>query len=141
MSHKLQDAVWAYTRAKCVAHHVLLCIAEHCNEESGGTYPSIARISARTGWSEKTVRRAVQTLIELGEVSVTRKRRTFSNDYAVHLTPPPSGQSDRSGQVRVTSQPGIQPVPPPLLKSSCLNKSNDQDPKQPRMTEWFEVGE
>jgi Helix-turn-helix domain len=65
--------------------HVALTLAERCNDRQLYCWPSEARLSTLTGWSESAVRRALQELKTRGfvEVQVRRKdcRRNDTNVY------------------------------------------------------------
>jgi helix-turn-helix protein len=54
---------WAYDQQLPALHKfVLVTIADHCGNETGECYPSVARIARRTGMSERSVQRCLRDL-------------------------------------------------------------------------------
>ena len=105
MSHAAFSHVRDNSRAKGSAKSVLLMIADRANNENGWKcYPGITRLARETGYSERTVRKAVRTAIELGELRVLRRGGFYSgkgqaNVYQIvsdfHLQDSPvEGESD-----------------------------------------------
>jgi DNA-binding transcriptional MocR family regulator len=64
------------------AKAVLLCIAEFHNPKAGYAWPSQQRIAAETGYSLRTVKRAVADLRALGLIVVAKQTLAFMDDYA-----------------------------------------------------------
>jgi len=72
MSIEATNLVWSKSRAKGSARLVLLCIANHINQE-GVAWPSVRKISDDTAVSERQVSRAISDLEEMGEIRVVEK--------------------------------------------------------------------
>ena len=64
------------------AKAVLLCIAEYHNEKAGYAWPSQQRIAADTGYSIRTVKRAISDLKSLGLINIARQVFSFHEGYA-----------------------------------------------------------
>jgi hypothetical protein len=65
---------------------VLLCIAEYENAEYGYSFPSQATIATRTCQDERTVRRHIKSLADLGAFKVERRRRRGgAYDHSVYV--------------------------------------------------------
>ena len=64
------------------AKAVLLCIAEFYNPKAGYAWPSQQRIAAETGYSLRTVKRAIADLKTLGLLVVARQTHDFMEGYA-----------------------------------------------------------
>ena len=64
------------------AKAVLLCIAEYHNDKAGYAWPTQQRIAADTGYSTRTVKRAVSDLHSLGLVNVARQKFSFHEGNA-----------------------------------------------------------
>lgn len=52
----------------------LLCLAEHESVEHGYAFPSRERIAERTGLTVRSVSRSITTLVNVGAVSIVKKR-------------------------------------------------------------------
>jgi len=62
-------AVWEDSRAANGSLLVLLCLADHANDE-GRCWPSLERLAKRARLSERQVRRVLDALVELGEIEL-----------------------------------------------------------------------
>lgn len=106
MSNAAQALVWAHSKATGTARLVMLAIADHDGE--GGSWPSYARLAAFANVDIRNARRAVERLVELGELKVVTGAggRAQTPDYArpnlyvINLTCPPF--CDHSSQHRDT---------------------------------------
>ena len=74
MSHAAFSHIRDNSQARGSVKSVLLMIGDYANDEKGWTcYPGIARLARDTGFSERTVRKAVREATELGELRVLRR--------------------------------------------------------------------
>lgn len=66
---------WAWQQAVGRhAHHVLLCLVEHADKDTGQCFPSVKMMADETGWSQATVQRA---LVELEQVGVIEREPRY----------------------------------------------------------------
>lgn len=95
MSVKATSLVWEHSRATGVELLVLLAIADYTNDD-GRAWPSQDTIARKARCSDRTVRRVVDRLVELGELAVLREGggRGRSAVYRLTLT-----RTDRPGSV------------------------------------------
>ena len=71
---------------------VLIYLADFCNEEKGYAWPSIQKLSLRTGLSRSTVKRAISTLTEQELLTTASQSRAinghrFTNRYYLACFP------------------------------------------------------
>lgn len=86
MSIKVSAAVWDYSSAKGSELLVLLYIADCCNHDGTGAWPSLGRIARYTRLGERQVRRIIETLEASGELEVEHRRgASRSNIYVIRL--------------------------------------------------------
>lgn len=66
----LRTMSWAFQESEAIGSErlVMLSLADSANEEDGLAWPSIALLQRKTNLSESTVRRALQSLCDLGEL-------------------------------------------------------------------------
>lgn len=89
MSVKVTSWVWEHSRSRGAQRLVLLCIADHANDDGLEAFPSLARLARKTGMTERGVQKAIQSLIALGELQVTMGGgRGRSNRYRVLMQTP-----------------------------------------------------
>ena len=89
--------VWDYSRSKPTQRLVLLAIADCANDHGAEAYPSNATLAAKTGLSERGVRKAIGELEALGELEVQYKSGPHGcNRYRV-LMPDPAPDARSSG--------------------------------------------
>ena len=81
MSVSLMAAVWAM-ELPSTEKMVLLCLCDHANNE-GNCWPSMERIAGRCGVAERTVRRAIKSLVAKGALSAQLRQGT-SNLFHVN---------------------------------------------------------
>lgn len=82
MSIKIMDWVFENSKAQGIERLILLVIADHCNSEGEHAFPRISVIAKRANVSERTVKRKLQDLVELGELKVVKRHGT-SNLYKI----------------------------------------------------------
>jgi hypothetical protein len=70
MSWQATGWVWEHSRAEGTARLVLLAIAWHANPDGEDAWPSQATLAAKCRVSVRTVRRALDDLVAIGEVQV-----------------------------------------------------------------------
>lgn len=93
MSIKVMSWVWEHSQAQGIDRLVLLAIADSANDTGGQAWPSRLTLARKAGVDEKTVRRAVLRLVEMGELAVAeRAGQGRANVYSV-LMPTQGGQS------------------------------------------------
>lgn len=97
-------AVWNHSKASPAAKLVLLAIADHQGER--GAWPSEATLARVTGMSERSVRRKVVELVELGELSVEVNAAPSQTQYKSNLYWVLVGRVDNLGQGGQTGQSG-----------------------------------
>ena len=71
---------------------VLIYLADFCNEEKGYAWPSIKKLSGRTGLSRSTVKRSISSLVEKELVETAAQSRAinghrFTNRYYLTCFP------------------------------------------------------
>jgi hypothetical protein len=129
MSIQVSNAVWQHSQSTGRARLVLLAIADHQGEI--GAWPSLKTLAKMVNSSERSVQRDIQTLQELGELSVEiqnapTKQQYKSNLYWVTLagvtdlrsgvTNAQSGVTESSsgvtaGGVQTLIEPLLEPLP------------------------------
>jgi hypothetical protein len=74
----------AHSQARGSAKTVLLVLAERANDADAQAWPSVRRIAADAGISERSVSYALRKLVELGELKVEEGRgRSHTSRYTV----------------------------------------------------------
>lgn len=138
MAHELQNLIWLVSTKRTSEKFVLMALCDRANKKTHMCWPSHKDISKRTGYSNKTVRRAIKTLCELGIISYVKRRKEdgglTSNLYTIHaeklakcaadmpmMTRPP-GDHDPRGTVTMTEKP--------LTRTCKVTKSSDQSSSQ-----------
>jgi hypothetical protein len=115
MSVRVLTWVWDHSASQGTDRLVLLALADSA-DDSGSCWPSMLTLARKARVSERTVRRSVRTLEQMGEVSSVMGGGTGSNRYRILLDPRVEtpvrmtapvngtpGQDDRPGQ----SDPGV----------------------------------
>jgi predicted ArsR family transcriptional regulator len=62
--------VWEHSDAEGTARLVLLALADHADDETRASWPSVAHIARKTRVSPATARRQLHALQELGEIRI-----------------------------------------------------------------------
>ena len=83
MSIEVMNAVWKHSRAEERVKLTLLAIADHQGEQ--GAYPSIATLAKMVGTSERSIKRDIARLKELGELNVIPHGAPTSGQYKPNL--------------------------------------------------------
>jgi len=104
MSIEVMTAVWNHSKASPAAKLVLLAIADHQGER--GAWPSEATLARVTGMSERSVRRKVVELVELGELSVEVNSAPMPGRYKSNLYWVLVGRVDNLGKGGQIGQQG-----------------------------------
>jgi hypothetical protein len=96
MAVEVMTAVWNHSKASPAAKLVLLAIADHQGER--GAWPSEATLARVTGMSERSVRRKIVELVELGELSVEVNAAPAPGRYKSNLYWVLVGRVDNLGE-------------------------------------------
>jgi len=103
--------VWEHSRAEPTERLVLLAIAD-CANDRGEAWPSMAALVGKTRLSERTIQRAVQTLVDLGElVAVIGGGRGRTTKYRLP-TKAPADNPRHGDAVTDTETPSEKPRKP-----------------------------
>lgn len=95
MSVKASSWAWESSRSTGSSFLVLLALADHAGADGGDCWPSVARLARRCRVDERTVQRAIDKLVELGEVVITEGGgRGHSNRYKLTLRTVPQAGDD-----------------------------------------------
>lgn len=88
MSVEATAAVWAMRGLTATEKLVAVRLADHASPDGTDAWPSVRRLCADTGLSERAVQGALLRLADKGAIRLTGKhRRHHTNVYAVNLTP------------------------------------------------------
>lgn len=99
MSIKIMDWVFENSKSQGIERLILLVIADHCNSEGEDAFPRISLIAKRANVSERTVKRRLQDLVQLGELEIVKRQGTSSLYKIV------TAQSSPSSKVIVPLEP------------------------------------
>jgi predicted transcriptional regulator len=102
MSIKVQNAVYEHSKSKGQARLTLLTIADHQGEL--GAWPSIATLAKMCNSSERTVKRCIAELEELGELKVERRMAPTGGQYRANLYWVMLPTADVTNQVKEISE-------------------------------------
>ena len=80
----LKDQAGNVTRAS-TAKMVLLCLANHVNDEGTGAYPGLTRMQQLTHLSRPTIVNAYDALKFNGYITLVRKTRYNTNEYRINF--------------------------------------------------------
>jgi hypothetical protein len=86
MSVRVLTWVWDHSASQGTDRLVLLALADSA-DDSGSCWPSMLTLARKARVSERTVRRSVRTLEQMGEVSSVMGGGTGSNRYRILLDP------------------------------------------------------
>ena len=96
MSIKLMTRVWDETRFKGTELLILLCLADHANDE-GICWPSYGKLALRARCSRRQAIRCLIRLKEEGWVAITGKKQARSGQWTnVYQLGIPSERSDKA---------------------------------------------
>lgn len=125
MSVRASSWAWEHSASTGSAFLVLLALADHAGVDHGDAWPSVRRLAERCRVDERTVQRALDRLIELGEVvlvdpatgeEVTDREATGgrgqTNRYRLTFR---TGDATASGETVGGGPPGN--LPPPNRKT------------------------
>lgn len=143
----IQALQWAFIQpVKTTPRFVLVVLADHA-DQAHSCYPSVGRISERTGLGASTIRRALGELQEAGLLRIEERSRengsqTSSRYYLSAPNPDIDPLSDREGGSRIERGPlpdrdggGLGsrgPIEPPLEPSS-------KDPHAEAFGAWWKI--
>jgi hypothetical protein len=108
VSRHARDAVWDHSKAYGSALTVMLCLAEHSNDEKQHkSWPGIDRIAKRTRQSPRQVKRHLKALQKLGELRVDLQAgRSRQNEYWILLPGLPTPPGHPQNEVTSVAQRG-----------------------------------
>lgn len=104
MSNRLLTAAWRVRGLSCPQKSILTRLADFANDHTGECFPSHERIAKDCTLNERTVRRALSTLAEIGHITIREdSQRTTRNEsrftYVVHPVTPDTESSVRPDSV------------------------------------------
>jgi len=108
MSIEAMNSVWKHSKASGRARLTLLAIADHFGDQ--GAWPSISTLARMVNASERSVKRDIQELSELGELRVELQNAPMGGQYKTNLYfitlsgVTDSVRGDRLGKSGVTNQ-------------------------------------
>lgn len=73
MSIRCSARVWKYSRSKGSTKLILLAVADHAHDDGTGAWPSQTTLAEKTGLSERTVRRELKRLEQMGELRAVKR--------------------------------------------------------------------
>lgn len=140
MSIEIMNAVWRHSKSTGRARLVLLAIADHQGEL--GAWPSNATLAQMTNSSERSIRRDIQELVDLGELRVEYQNAPTRGQYKTNLywvTLPgvtnPSGGSDfASGGSELSSGGSNEDIRGVTVGLQNLNLTITEPLREPRAT-------
>lgn len=100
---------------------VLLCLSDCHNGDSGQCNPSVNYIARMTGLDRKTVMCALENLVELGAVSVTRAHGS-GNQYSLQTSTNIGTSPEIGTGTEIGTAPVPKTVPPPVPKTALEPK-------------------
>ena len=83
MSIEVSNSVWLHSKATGRTKLTLLAIADHQGEQ--GAWPSISTLAKMTNSSERSVKRDIQELQSMGELTVQAQQAPMSGQYKTNL--------------------------------------------------------
>ena len=136
MSLDLATHLWRCALPRGVSKLVLQCFCHHVNNESGLSWPSIARVALMCGMSERTVQGHVRALVKAG-VLRPRLRIGHATRYTVHLeglAPLVFASAPGSGIALLDSQwqgagAAVNPAPTPATFAATPAKNGTPPPQ------------
>lgn len=115
MSIRVTAAIWDHSKAKLGDRLVLLYIADRCNDDGAGAYPSVAVIAAHCQLSERSVRLSLKRLVELGELEIEQGAGPHGvNRYRVILPGCKDFTPEKSAPLKNLPPTPEKSAPPPL---------------------------
>jgi hypothetical protein len=122
MSVRVMSWVWEQSKSQPTSRLVLLAIADCANDVGAEAYPSMTKLRAKTGLSERAIQGAIQKLVSIGELVVSLNAGPRGcNRYRVILTP----AGDAPQQVHPNHPLTIRE---PSVKASRPTKAVDERP-------------
>ena len=134
----VQAMAWALKQqvvTEAPARHVLLCLANYCDQDGRAAFPSVARLCLDTGMSERTVRYKLDALQEAGVIKPGNQaivaayvgrsdRRPVGFDLLLNAEIRGADSAPRENGVHVTTERGAPPAPKPPLP---INKKKEKE--------------
>lgn len=142
MSVMAMSWVWEHSEAKGSAKLVLLALADHAGQDGGDAYPSVRRLAARCGLSERTVQSAIEGLEALGEIEVERRcGPRGTNRFRLPMTPAdlappqishPAESAPRPRRSRTSPPQNLRVTPADLAPEPTTNRPEPSLNRQTR---------
>lgn len=86
MSIKLMSAVLAMQGVSCAKKMVLVCLADHANDDVRSIYPSVDKTAQRAGLTARGVRKIVKELVQDGLlIRVVESHGYHTNEYRIDI--------------------------------------------------------
>jgi hypothetical protein len=129
------DEVWDDSALSCSEKLVLLKIADNANGETRQAFPGVAYLAAKTGLSERQVKRVLAGLVERGRLVVVNEGGGRSNKTLYRM--PPNGDAGvtdtepaaaRNGDKRRMERVTPATVNGDTLAGARVNGGNPQEP-------------
>lgn len=116
MSVKVMSAVWEYGPGDSTRKFVLLALADNASDDGGNAYPSVETLATKCSLSQRTVVRAIESLVKDGYL-IRKRRQSTSNMYQIVLSRliPDNPVSDR---LSLTETDNSRPVSDNLTSSN-----------------------
>lgn len=107
MSIKLMNQAWEVKGLDPTAKLVLMCLADHANEDDRTCWPAMATIARKCDVSARTVQRHMRALEERGLIALRKQRQGDSNLY--FILPSMADGTERGDKLT-----GVTPVTRPM---------------------------
>jgi hypothetical protein len=124
------------------AKFVLLALADHCNDEGEGAYPSVKNICKKTNMSTATVVNALNALRTSGFTTMVGRSKRSTYNYTISVAKIAAFQwlesDDSSGQNGGVSVAKVKPLVKPSVKPS-VKKKEAAEPQPPEILLFKEV--
>lgn len=148
MSIRVMSLVWN-SNLSGVEKSVLLAMADYASDSGDSIFPSIATLAKKSSWSERSVQRAINNLIEQECLELVKEGggRSSTNLYRIRVDTLEKGDSQVKG-VRESvkgvsqSQKGVTQSPEPsltisetsdaILYEECDDDGNPKPPPKPK---------
>jgi len=142
MSVRVMSWVFERSRSKKNARLVLLAIADHAKDDGTGSYPSMPKLSHKTGLGERALTDLVALLEKLGELEVRRNAGPNGcNLYRVIMTPADSAGSPEDEMPESRDSDHVSAPAESAPRSSCTPQETTGTPAVPAPVTILEPSE
>lgn len=144
MSVRVMTWVWEHSQSKSTDRLVLLAIADCAADDGSNAFPSMKKLTLKTGLTDRGVQRSIARLVALGELKVALNAGPRGcNRYRVVMRPPtvvhpdPESPPTNSHPDEESPRPTVPPTemhadPDPRSPGTALDPSKDSSSKSPR---------